>query len=75
MSDHYNSFIVILEHDIKDDEAKPIIEAIKQLRGVLNVEPHIAGFEDAIAQSRVRTEFGRKLLTIIYPDVYGKEQA
>lgn len=61
MTDRYNALTVILDHDIRDDDAQPLIEAIKQLRGVLKVKPHIAGFEESIAYARVRQELTEKL--------------
>ena len=56
MADHYNAFIVILEGDIRDENAEPLINAIKQLRGVLEVQPHVGDMSDAIATARVKSE-------------------
>lgn len=72
MTDRYNAFIVVLEHDIRDDDAQSIIEAIKHIRGVLSVEPHVAAFEDHIALSRVRSEFAQKLWEVLYPKKQGE---
>ncbi len=53
MTDRLNALIVILEHDIREDDAEPIINAIQQLRGVLQVEPHVAdSIGDAAAEAR-----------------------
>ena len=56
MTDRINALTVILDQDIRDDDAQALINAIKQLRGVLDVTPHVASFEDAIATSRARQE-------------------
>lgn len=74
MTDRYNALTIILESDIRDDDAQPLIEAIKQLRGVLSVEPHLATPEEAIAEARVRSELGKELLAVIWPNVYGKKE-
>jgi hypothetical protein len=58
---------VVLEKDIRDDDAQPLIEAIKQMRGVLDVQPLMANIESYIAQSRARAELGQKLWDILYP--------
>jgi hypothetical protein len=67
MTDRINAFIVILDHDIREDEAEDTITALKQIKGVLSVQPHVADFSDAIAQDRVRQELGMKLWHILYP--------
>lgn len=67
MSDHYHTLTVVLEHDIKDEDAEPLIEAIGMLRGVLSVRPHVAEFVTHMAEERARRELGSKLLDILYP--------
>ena len=40
MSDHINAFVVILEEDIiSDGKANATIDAIKQIKGVIEVTP------------------------------------
>jgi hypothetical protein len=39
MSDSYVGFMVVLEHDLKDEDAEPVIDAIRHIRGVQQVEP------------------------------------
>lgn len=67
MTDRLNAFIVILTDDIREDDAEATINAIKQIRGVLDVQPHVSTFSDEIAESRVRHELGVKLWNILYP--------
>lgn len=69
MTDRYNAFTVVLEHDIRDDDAEDIINAIKHIRGVLSVKPHIAAMADTIAEDRVRADLTKKLWDVLY----GKE--
>lgn len=65
MADHYNAFIVILEGDIRDENAEPLINAIKQLRGVLEVKPHVVDSSDIIANVRVKSELMKKWWDIL----------
>lgn len=70
MTDRYNALVVFLDHDIRSDDAQPLIDAIKQLRGVLEVQPHVGGtLEDDLAYSRVRREMVEKLWQVLH----GKE--
>ncbi|MCL2174462.1 MAG: hypothetical protein FWB73_00305 [Treponema sp.] len=57
MSDRYNSLTVALEHDIKDEDAKQIIDAIKCFRNVLSVTPKIVSHSDYVAEERARSYF------------------
>lgn len=61
MTDRVSFLVVALEQDIRDDDCQPLIEAIKQLRGVIGVEPKMAGYETWAAELRARNEFKKKL--------------
>jgi hypothetical protein len=65
MSDRYNSLIVFLKKDIKDEDAKPLIEAIKQLRGVLDVQPNVSDMLSHLAEERARRELTDKLWKVL----------
>jgi hypothetical protein len=67
MTDRYNAFIVVLEHDLRDDDAESTIEAIKHIRGVLSVKPRVANMGELIAEERIRHELGQKLWHVLYP--------
>ena len=67
MTDRYHSLTVCLEHDIRSDDAEPLIEAIKHIKGVLTVEGNVSGIEDWVAESRVRHDLHKKLFAVIYP--------
>lgn len=68
MSDRLNSLTVVLETDIREDEAEALISAVQQLRGVLSVTGTVADIGDHIAQERVRRELGEKLWHVLYPE-------
>lgn len=69
MTDRLNALTVILERDIRVDDAEPIIAAIKMLKGVGDVVPHVADIEFASAEWRARHELGKQLLAVVYPEM------
>jgi hypothetical protein len=65
MSDRYNYLTVILEHDLKDEDAEPLIAAIKQLRGVLTVTPNVRDPGSLLVEQRARRELAEKLWQVL----------
>lgn len=66
MTDRYNAFLVILEKDIRTDDAASTIEAIKHIRNVLDVVPSVADNSNIITEFRVRNELFSKIHEIFY---------
>jgi hypothetical protein len=52
MTDRYKGVLVIFERDIRSDDAKKHIEAIKMIRGVSSVKPYVAKGEDYMLYER-----------------------
>ena len=67
MTDRYNALTVVLEHDIRDDDAEDLLAAIRQLRGVLSVSGNVSDLDAHIAQARARHDLGEKLWLVLYP--------
>lgn len=65
MTDRYNAFVVVLENDLRDDDADEIVKAITLLRGVLAVTPHIADMATTIAEVRVKNDVRQKLFDVL----------
>lgn len=66
MTDRLNVLTVVLNYDIREDDAQPLISAIMQLRGVLSVTGNVVHDLDSfIAQDRVRSELVDKLLAVL----------
>jgi len=63
----YHSSTVVLGRDIRDDDAECIINAIKMIKCVLSVKPHVSDMDSHMAEARVRKELGEKLWRILYP--------
>lgn len=68
MTDRINAITVVLQDDIRIDDAEPILAAIKQIRGVLSVISNVADLDSHIAQTRARNELADKLWDVIYPE-------
>lgn len=66
MTARYDALVVILDHDMRDDDAASTIEAIRHIVGVISVEPHGAdpvGEMAGVARERTRWVQGiRKIL-------------
>ncbi len=67
MTDRYHALTVILEKDIRDDDAECILNAIKMIKGVINVKPIVSNPTSWMAEERAKRELGQKLLEIVYP--------
>ncbi|HET8706570.1 MAG TPA: hypothetical protein VFM46_09740 [Pseudomonadales bacterium] len=67
MTDRVNGLFVTLSEDMREDDAKPLIDAICRLRGVAAVGVRVTEFSDTIAQIRVRNELSSKLLDVLHP--------
>jgi len=68
MTDRYHSFTVVLEDCMREDQAKPLMQAIQQMRGVLKVSGVVSDLTAHMAIERSRREFGDKLMGVICPD-------
>lgn len=68
MTDRFNSLTVVLEQDIREDDAETIIAAIRQLRGVLIVTGNVSDITTHVAKERARHELGERLLEVLYPE-------
>ncbi len=61
MTDRIKGLTVVLDGDIREDDAKPIIEAIRMIRGVLCVEAHVTDINDYVAQQKARFELEKRI--------------
>jgi hypothetical protein len=67
MTDRFNALTVVLERDIRKDDADALIGAIRQLRGVLSVEGNVADIAAHVAEERARHDIGQKLMDVLHP--------
>ena len=64
MTDRQSGFIVVLEKDMREDDAKSIIDAISMIKGVLEVTPLTADPMSQINQSIVRNKILMEMIEI-----------
>lgn len=67
MTERYYALTVILEKDYRCDDAEPILNAIKMIKGVQDVKTHISDPSTWMAEERARMELGKKILEIVFP--------
>lgn len=70
MSNQVSSFIITLEKDVHENEARALAEAFSCMRGVLSVKEHVTQIEDHVAEERARGDLGRKVLAAVQELVY-----
>ena len=67
MTNRLKGVWVAFERDIREDDAEPIINAIRQVRGVQAVEPSIATPEDWMARKRAQEHYREQLMDVLWP--------
>lgn len=65
MTGRLHSLTVVLEEDVREDDAATMIELIRHIRGVLTVSGNVADASDYVAQARARLHFRDKLLALL----------
>lgn len=65
MSDRFHAFTVVLEKDTRDDDSEPIIAALRMIKGVASVTPHVADVALHSAEVRANHAVIQKLLALI----------
>ena len=66
MTDRHKGYIVILEENIREDDAeKTVLAALRQIKGVQQVLPQLAQGMDGIAVERAKMELKRELYAFI----------
>lgn len=68
MTNAINSITIVLEHNMREDDAQALLNAVQMLKGVITARANVSGLTDYIAQARARYEYGCKLMGVIYPD-------
>ena len=66
MTDRYHSLVVTLEHDIREDDADALINAICMMKGVQAVHGNVASSNDFAVKQRERTRIERALQEAVH---------
>lgn len=67
MTDRFYALTVVLEKDIRDDDAEPILNAIRMIKGVRDVKGNVSNPSTWMAEERARMDLGQKLLSVVFP--------
>jgi len=65
MTDRIKGFTVALDNDIRIDDVEFIMNAIKMIKGVNNVESLVSDSSDFIARSRYKSEVQAKIFKML----------
>lgn len=78
MTDRVNALTVILDRDLREDDVQFIVNAIRAIRCVGDVQMNVTNITDAVAEHRARMEYHKRITDalggIFYPklDPYPK---
>lgn len=61
MTDRYNSFTVVLDKEIREDDAEHIMNAIRCLKGVIDVSGNVADYASHAAYTKARYDIAEKI--------------
>jgi hypothetical protein len=75
MTDRFHTLTVVLDKDIRDDDAEALMNAIRMMKRVISVDGIVSDYDSHMAEERVRRELGEKLLAILYPNMYKSKGA
>lgn len=62
MTDRIRGVYVTFDKDYRDDDAEPILDAIRMIKGVVDVSPHVTDLSDHDARMKVRYQFASDVL-------------
>lgn len=67
MTNRFNALTVVLDKEIREDDAEHLIGAIRMLKGVLSVSGNVTDVGVHIAYEKAKREISDKLWEVIYP--------
>lgn len=65
MTDRYNALVVVLDRDLRDDDAQSIISAIEMIKGVSAVTGNVVDVDSFAANTRANDAIRRKLIDLL----------
>lgn len=65
MTDRHSGYVVVLDENIREDDAQVIIDALKMIKGVKDVVPVVSTPMIAIAATRERVRMRQKLIDLV----------
>lgn len=67
MSNRHHSYTVVLDHELKDEDSEEVIQAIKMIKGVTQVVPHIADGGFYIAREQAKIDLRQQMWDLLHP--------
>ena len=64
MTDRFNYLTVVLDENIRDDDAEVILNAIRCIKRVISVKGNVANPSDYTAEKRASLDLKRKMLEV-----------
>ena len=69
MTDRFDSLTVVLDKDIREDDAVLILNAISMIKGVAIVGGNISDPQSYVAEQRVRRDLEKKLWEALHSNI------
>ena len=73
MTDRHVGYTVVLDSNIRSDDAQQIIDAIKMIKHVVSVEPVVSDFNQHSAEARARRAVTENMVWLTQTDLVFKE--
>ncbi len=68
MTNRYTSLTVVLDGEIRDEDAVSIINAIQMIKGVVSVSGNVSDTLHHVAKQQALNELRRQIDGILYPN-------
>ena len=68
MTDRLCGFIVVLDKDLREDDAQEVLNALRMIKHVISVEPVGSDHVTHIARERALLDLRKKLIAVLYPE-------
>lgn len=65
MTDRHAAYIVVLDDDVREDDAEAIINALRMVKGVMTVEPVVNSYDQHIATARAKDWWHDRILNLL----------
>lgn len=69
MTNRIHGLLVVLDTDLREDDAESLVTALRQLRGVCAVQPLVVDPGTHAARTRARIELTQKLWDVLKDDL------
>ena len=69
MTDRFKGFLITLEKEIRDEDAKEVMTALKMIKGVINVKPYVNGYEDWMMYEKGVLDNRRELFDFLRKEI------